>query len=142
MQETEVRSLSWEDPLEKGMMTHFFLPGELHRRRSLAGYPWDHKQSHTTERLALLLPHFTILIVLFWIRNIQLIWIRNIQLIWISSRRLNVIFSATHSQELVHSGCYHAYSQPLCCVVIFKAGYVKIILIAVKIDPKMCKFSN
>ena len=46
-----VRSLGWEDPLEKGMATHsvFFL-GESHEQRSLAGSgPQDHKESDTTE---------------------------------------------------------------------------------------------
>ena len=45
MQESQVRSLGWEDPLEKGMATHLvFLPGESHRERSLVGYsPWDHR---------------------------------------------------------------------------------------------------
>ena len=38
MQETWVRSLDWEDPLEKGMATYSsFLPGEFHGQRSLAG---------------------------------------------------------------------------------------------------------
>ena len=56
MQETQVRFLGWEDPLEKGMATHssilffffsstpVFLPGEFHGQRSLAGYsPWGHR---------------------------------------------------------------------------------------------------
>ena len=53
--ETGVRSLCWEDPLEKGMDTHpAFRPGEFHGQRSLAGYsPWGHKKSDTTERLSL-----------------------------------------------------------------------------------------
>ena len=39
MLETRVRSLGWEDPLEKGMETQtVFLPGEFHGQRSLAGY--------------------------------------------------------------------------------------------------------
>ena len=39
MLETRVRSLGWEDPLEKEMETHsVFLPGESHGQRSLAGY--------------------------------------------------------------------------------------------------------
>ena len=39
MQETQVRSLGWEDPLEEGMATTpGFLPGESHGQRSLAGY--------------------------------------------------------------------------------------------------------
>ena len=49
--ETVVRSLSWEDPLKKGMATHsIFLPGEFHGQRSLAGYsPCGLKESDTTE---------------------------------------------------------------------------------------------
>ena len=38
MWETWVRSLGWEDPLEKGKATPVFLPGEFHGQRSLAGY--------------------------------------------------------------------------------------------------------
>ena len=38
-QEMWVRSLGWEDPLEKGMEpTPVFLPGESHGQRSLVGY--------------------------------------------------------------------------------------------------------
>ena len=51
MQETWVRSLGWEDPLEKDMATHSsILPGESHGQRSLAGYsPRGCKESDTTE---------------------------------------------------------------------------------------------
>ena len=51
IQETWVRSLGWEDPLEKGKATHtlVFWPGELQGLYS----PWDHKESDTTEQLAL-----------------------------------------------------------------------------------------
>ena len=39
MQETQVQSSGWEDPLEKEWQpTPVFLPGEPHGRRSLAGY--------------------------------------------------------------------------------------------------------
>ena len=39
MQETQIRSLGWENPLGKGMATHsVFLPGESHGQRSLVGY--------------------------------------------------------------------------------------------------------
>ena len=49
MQETPVRSLGWEDPLEKGMGTH---SSTFAWRRSLVGYsPWSHKESDTTEQL-------------------------------------------------------------------------------------------
>ena len=57
MQETTVRSLGWEDPLEKGWLlpTPVFLPGEFHGQRSLGlpvgSSPWDHKQLDTTEQL-------------------------------------------------------------------------------------------
>ena len=62
MQETQVQSLSREDPLEKRMATHFSilfffllyftLPGELHGQRSLAGYsPWGCRELDTTEQL-------------------------------------------------------------------------------------------
>ena len=30
MQETQVQFLGWEDPLEKRMATHVFLPGHFH----------------------------------------------------------------------------------------------------------------
>ena len=45
--ETWVRSLGWEDPLEKGKATHtlVFWPGELQGLYS----PWDHKESDMTE---------------------------------------------------------------------------------------------
>ena len=53
MQETWVRSLGWEDPLEKEMATPpIFLPGKSHGQRSLVGYsPWGSKESDTTEWL-------------------------------------------------------------------------------------------
>ena len=39
IQETQVQSLSWEDPLEKGMQpTPVFLPGDSHGQRSWVGY--------------------------------------------------------------------------------------------------------
>ena len=51
MQETWVRSLGQEDPLEKEMATHssgfcyIFLPGKPQGQRSLAGYrPWGQKR--------------------------------------------------------------------------------------------------
>ena len=51
MQETWVRSLHQEDPLEEGMEpTPLFLPGEFHGLRSLVGYgPLGCKESDTTE---------------------------------------------------------------------------------------------
>ena len=58
MQETQVRSLGWEDALEKEMATYgnllLFLPREFHGQRSLVGYsPWGHKELDVTERLTL-----------------------------------------------------------------------------------------
>jgi len=50
MQETWVQSRGWEDPLEKGKVTHSsILPGEFHGLDK----PWGHKESDTTERLSL-----------------------------------------------------------------------------------------
>ena len=52
MWEIQVRSLAWEDPLEKEMATHSSLPGKCHGLRSLVGYsPWGSKESNTVERL-------------------------------------------------------------------------------------------
>ena len=48
--ETWVRSLGWEDLLEKGKATHSsILPGEFHGLQSL----WGRKESDTAERLLL-----------------------------------------------------------------------------------------
>ena len=58
MLETWVRSLGWEDPLEKEMATHSsILPGKSHGQRNLVGYsPKSLKESDTTEQLYLLMP--------------------------------------------------------------------------------------
>ena len=54
VQETRVRSLGREDPLEKWRRkwqpAPVFLPGESHGQRRLVGYsPWCHKESGMTE---------------------------------------------------------------------------------------------
>ena len=51
MQEIQVQSLGWEDPLEKKIATHSrILPGRSHGQRSLVGYsPWDDKELEMTE---------------------------------------------------------------------------------------------
>ena len=54
VQETWVRSLGWEAPLEKEMDNplQYPLPGKSHGQRSLVGCsPWGRKESSTTERL-------------------------------------------------------------------------------------------
>ena len=50
-QETQVRSMGWEDPLEKGMATHScILAWKSHGPKSLKSCsPWDRKESDTTE---------------------------------------------------------------------------------------------
>ena len=55
MQQTWVRSLGWEDPLEKGMATHSsVLVWRIPWTKDLVVYsPWDHKESDLTEKLAL-----------------------------------------------------------------------------------------
>ena len=47
------RSLSWEDPLEKELVTYSrILAGKSHGQRSLVGYSqWSHRESNTTEQL-------------------------------------------------------------------------------------------
>ena len=56
MQDTQVRSLGWEDPLEKEMATHSsILAWEIpwHGQRSLEGYsPWGRQESDMTEQLS------------------------------------------------------------------------------------------
>ena len=49
MRETWIRSLDWEDPLEKGKATLVFWPGKFHGLYSLRGG----KESDMTERLSL-----------------------------------------------------------------------------------------
>ena len=51
MQETQVRILGGEDPLEKDMATHSsILAWKSHRQRSLASYsPWGRKEFYTAE---------------------------------------------------------------------------------------------
>ena len=53
MQETQVQSLGWEDPLENGMATTpVFLPGQSHGQRRLVGYnPRVGRESDTTKLL-------------------------------------------------------------------------------------------
>ena len=56
IQETWVRSLGWEDPLEEGMATHSSILVwriSIHGQRSLVDYsPWGRKESDMTERLS------------------------------------------------------------------------------------------
>ena len=61
VQEAQVRSLGWEDPLEEGMAIHSsILAGELHGQRSLENYsPWGPKKSDTTEWLSTMSLTFT-----------------------------------------------------------------------------------
>ena len=53
MQETQVRSLGQEDPLEQEMVTHFStLARKIPWTESVVGYsPWGREESDTTERL-------------------------------------------------------------------------------------------
>ena len=51
LQETQVQSLDWEDPLERKMAL-VLLPGKSHGQTSLASYsPWCYKESDTAEQL-------------------------------------------------------------------------------------------
>ena len=57
MQETRVRSLGWEDPLEEGMATHSrILAWRIPWTEEPGGNsPWGWKESDTTEQLMLYL---------------------------------------------------------------------------------------
>ena len=60
MQETWVRFLGWEDPLEKGMATHSSILApprkKSHGQRSLEGHsPWGHTESYMTNTHTLFL---------------------------------------------------------------------------------------
>ena len=48
VEETWVRSLGWDDPMEEGMATNSsILAGKSHAQRSLAGYsPWSLRVGH------------------------------------------------------------------------------------------------
>ena len=54
MQETQVQSLGWEDPLEKGMAIHSsVLAWGIPWTEEPAGYsPWGRKELDTTEQLS------------------------------------------------------------------------------------------
>ena len=71
MQETQVRSLGQNNPLEEDMASHSsILAGKLHGQRILAGYsPWGHKESDTTERLtfSLSFPYMMATRLFWWI---------------------------------------------------------------------------
>ena len=56
MRETWVRSLGWEDPLEKGKATHSSILAWRIPWDSPWNSPWSHKESDPTEPLSL---HFT-----------------------------------------------------------------------------------
>ena len=51
VQDIQVRSLGWEDPLEKGMASYpVFLPGESQGQRGLVGcHLWGLTESDVTE---------------------------------------------------------------------------------------------
>ena len=48
IQETQVQSLDWKDPLEKELATYSsIVPGKSHGQKSLAVYsPWGHRVRH------------------------------------------------------------------------------------------------
>ena len=55
MQETQVQSLGWEDPLEKEMATHSsILAWRIPQMEEPGGYsPWGRKELDTTEQLCI-----------------------------------------------------------------------------------------
>ena len=71
MQETQVRFLGWEDPLEKEWQpTPVFLPGESHGQRNLEGYsPWGHKELDMTKATEYALMHGVCFLKRFFFRK-------------------------------------------------------------------------
>ena len=51
MQETWVRSLGWEDPLEKEMATHSSIAWRIPWTSLVGNSPWGHKELDTTKFL-------------------------------------------------------------------------------------------
>ena len=82
MQETQVQSLSGEDPLKKEMAIQLppaFLPRKSHGQKSLVGYsPWGCKESDTTERLSLSLQTdkngYDLLMAFLWDTSVSLLF--------------------------------------------------------------------
>ena len=54
LQETWIRFLGWEDPLEEGKATHCSILAWRIPWTVYSYSPWGHKESDTTERLPLL----------------------------------------------------------------------------------------
>ena len=56
LQEMQIQSLGWENPLEKGMQpAPVFLPGESHGQKTLVGYnSWGHEELDMAEHELLL----------------------------------------------------------------------------------------
>ena len=75
MQETWVRFLGWEDPLEKEQLPNpVSLPWEFYRQRSLQGYnPWGRKESYMTKwqhkQKKNIEEHLQILWILFYVKK-------------------------------------------------------------------------
>ena len=74
MQETQLWSLGWEDPLEKGMATPL-LPGKSHGQRRLSDYsPWGLKELDMTKQLSLLIFCVFFLCLKKW-QSLSCVWL-------------------------------------------------------------------
>ena len=73
MQETQVQSLGWEDPLEKEMAAHSsILAWKIPWTQSLVGYrPWGSKELDMTERLHFVLCIYCMHYARCWRYNIR-----------------------------------------------------------------------
>jgi len=72
--ETQVRSLGWEDPLEKGMATHSSILGwESPRTEEPGGLQSMALQRDMTERLTPLSYHIIIILLLFVIGTVKIL---------------------------------------------------------------------
>ena len=108
MWETHVRSLGWEDPLEKEMATHSsILVGEFHGQRSLVGYSArGRKEWDTTEQYQFSL----------WGIRIRGLWNLPDERDWLGGKLgLVLIGRAMHSKSLIQILLMGGNVFPPCC---------------------------
>ena len=85
--ETWVRSLGWEDPLEKKRLPTLVLwPGEFHRLYS----PWGCKESDTTEQLSLPPPPGFVIAFLPRSKHLLIAWLPSLSTVILEPKKMNL----------------------------------------------------
>ena len=126
-----VRSLCWEDHLEKEIGQHIsvFLPGKFHGQRSLAGYnPWGHKDSNRNEQLSTRRAKKTeaglsLLQLLPFCQNLSMphfFWLTNA-----TNRTCSLIFQLLKIlDQKMSTTCEFLCWSPVCCSLILHPEYL------------------